>query len=199
MVIAERSTDRTYDGLVVVGYLSTNKRTQFHEVTQFWSLLCSDHTEQHIAVAAEAFLCLQLGCYELVTYILHVTNAGEWHLLFYKVAEPFTADGIAKDGRYDGTEEQAAIEHGLDSEAVAESERHTPVGFDLAHARFLVNDITVDIEDIELAEVISDVGIFSIEACTTCGETPVVLAIVVQSGAVAVEMLVLKNNHHRIL
>ena len=126
--------------------------------------------------------------------ILHVAKAGEGHLLLDVVAEPLAANGIAEDGRGDGAEEQAAVEHGLKGEAAADGERHAPVGTHLAHARRLTQFAAVVGPYVELSQVVGHVSILSLEAGTAGGEVPVVLAVVVDSAPVAEEVLVFERH-----
>ena len=143
-------------------------------------MLTCCHLEQDVVVAADSLLCLDMGGQELTLDILHVTDTGKGHLLFNVMTEPVATDGIAKDGRSNGTEKQAPIEHGLQGETTAEGERHPPVGSHLAHTCLVV----------ELCEVISKIGVFSIEPRTSRGEVPIVLAVDIQSGTIAEEVLV---------
>lgn len=172
VAIAEGCTEWSNNGVIVVGNLSTNECAVIQYVLEFVGLLTCCNTQEDVVILGDSLLGLKLCGKEVIPHVFHIAYACEGHLLFDIVSEPLTADGITKNGRYDSTEEQAAIEHGLDGEAATYSEGHTPVGFKLTHAGLFVGDITVGIADIEFGEVVGNVGVFSIEACTTCGEVP---------------------------
>ena len=87
-------------------------------------------------IGADALLQLKLGGSELLADIFHVANAGKRHLLLNIVTEPLATEGIAKYDRNHRSEKHPTIDHRLDGEAAAKGERHTPVGTDVAHARF---------------------------------------------------------------
>ena len=105
------------------------------------------------------------------------------------MSEPVAADGVAEDGWHHVAEEQSAIDHRLEGEAVAHGERHAPVGTHIAHTCLTV----------ELGEVIRQVGILRIEPCTTGGEVPAVLGVEFQTGTVAEEMLIFELHLGRCL
>ena len=98
-----------------------------------------------------------------MAHILHVANAGEGHLLLYIVAEPVAADGVAKHGRHNRSEEQPTVEHGLEGETTAEGNRRAPVGTDFAHSLFLSKRGTVGGTLLQFREVVGDVGILGLE------------------------------------
>ena len=160
VAVAEAGTDGTEDGIVVIGYLPANQSAIVEDFLQLAGLLSCSQAEQYVMIVADALLSLELSGNELLPDVLYVAYAGEGHLLLYVMAEPFAADGIAENRRNHVAKEQAAIDHRLEGEALAQSERHAPVGIDAAHARVTV----------ELHEVIGQVGILSLEAGTTGGK-----------------------------
>ena len=177
--------------------MSAKQCAVVENVLQIVGLLASRHAEQQVAVCTNALLGLYLGSQEMVADVFHVADAGERHLLLYIVGKPFTTDGVSEDGRNNGAEEQSAVEHGLDGEAAAESERHAPVGIHLAQASFLASIFRRTV--VELCEVVGDVGIFGLETCTASGEVPIILAIVVQACAVTEEVFVFERHLHRVV
>ena len=121
--------------------------------------------------------------------VLQVADAGEGHLLFHVVSEPLAAYSVFESRGNVGTEENAPVDHGLQGETGAEGERLTPVAAYIAHTGLVF----------ELYEVVGHVGIFGLESCSACWEIPVVFAVVVHSGAIAVVMLVLEVDIEHVL
>ena len=149
-------------------------------------MLGTGQLEQHIVVGSHPQLCLQLGGDEMMVHIFYIADSCEGHLLLHIVSEPVTTNRVSENGRCDGTEKQSAVEHRLEGEAVGEGEGLAPVGVDITHACLTV----------EFGEIVGHIGVFRLETCTACGEVPVVLAVVVQFGAIAVEVLVVKLYLH---
>ena len=162
-------------------------------------MLRTGHAEQHIAVLSDVFLCLKLCADEMMAHVLHVAYASKRHLLVHVVAKPFTSHRIAEDRWNDGAEKQTSIDHGLKREVLAKGERPAPVAAYLAHSGSLICYGAVGRPLVQLREVVGYIRILSPEARTSCGERPVVLAIVVQSCPVAEEMFVLKRHLWRAL
>ena len=108
-------------------------------------------------------LRLQLGSHKLMFNILHATDAGEGHLLFDIVSEPIGTNGVAKNGRNNGTEEQPAIEHRLERETLAKGERCAPVGTNIAHTGLLAEFRSVEGTVLEFCEVVGQVSILCLE------------------------------------
>ena len=102
------------------------------------------------------------------------------------MAKPVTTDGIAKDGRNGRTKQHTTIEHWLEGEAATERQRQAPVGTHLAHTCLVI----------KLGEVVGKICIFCIEASSMSGEVPTVLAIVIETSAIAVKMFVFKRHLH---
>ena len=133
-------------------------------------------------VLAYALLSLKLNSNELFSHILHVADTCKGHLLLNVMAKPIAADDVAEDVVNHVAEEQSAIDHRLEGEPFAKSERHAPIGTDLVQTRFAF----------KTQEIVCHIGILSLEACTASGENPIVLAVVVCSGAIAEIVLVVK-------
>ena len=91
-------------------------------VLEFVGLLGTYDTEQDVVVASDALLGLQLGGYELMIYVFHISNAGEGHLLLYIMAEPVSTYGVAKDEGNYGAKKHTSVEHRLEGEAASHGE-----------------------------------------------------------------------------
>ena len=183
VAVAGSGSDRTEYCTVIESGLDTEQGATVEEVLHLVALLATGHAEQYVAATADALLCLQLCGHELVIDVLYVANAGKGHLLLNVMTEPLCSDGITEGWGDDRAEEQTSVEHRLESETIADGERHAPVGVDVAHTGLAV----------ELGEVIGEIRILCLETRTTGGEVPVVLAIVVHTCMVAVEVLVLQH------
>ena len=95
--------------------------------------------------------------------------------MLHVVAEGVASNDVAEDMGTLGTEEQASVEHGLEGEALTNGKRLAPRGTDVAEASLAV----------ELGQVVGNIGVGRLEACTTGGEVPVVFRIIVCLGTIA--------------
>ena len=129
-------------------------------------------------------LSLKLQSHELFFHILHITDTSERHLLLHVSTKPVATNGIAEYGWHYTTEKHTSVNHGLDGKPATQRERHAPLGTHITHTSLAI----------ELGEVIGQVGILSLEPCTACGEIPVVLAVVVQSGPIAIKVFILQRH-----
>ena len=104
-------------------------------------------------VGEKSLLCLYLQGEEVPVGIFEVAHTSKGHLLFQIVPEPLTTNRVAIHERNLRSEEQSAIEHGLQGEPLAEGDGGAPVGVDVADARLLLH----------LGKIVSQVGIFHLE------------------------------------
>ncbi len=66
VAITNRTTEWSYDGIVVVSKFSTNKRAMVEDILHLVGLLANRHTQQHVMVLGDTLLGLKLGGNEVL-------------------------------------------------------------------------------------------------------------------------------------
>ena len=134
IAIAEGGTERSNDGVIVVGNLSTDECAVIKYFLEFVGLLTCCNTQEYVMVFGDALLCLKLCCKEVLPHVLHVAYACEGHLLLYIMPEPFSSNYASEDGEDDIAYDDTSVKHRLQGKELAKGELHTAMGTDIIHS-----------------------------------------------------------------